>query len=509
MGRWGRRFPPKARRVLVWAVLLTAPTLYAQEPNGLAFTTVNVVDVERGEILADQAVVISDNRIVGVGPSGQVSIPSSTRIVDGADKYLVPGFWDMHVHLFDVDTPGATEVTFPLLIANGVTGVRDTGSLLDLLLYWRNEVTTGRSVGPRIVGTGPMLDGPPVVYSPMSTVLRTPNDARRTVQMLAQRGADFVKAYEMLRPDVFLAVVEESRTLGLPVAAHVPLTLLAGDVSNAGVRSFEHLRNIELACSRDAEALLESRIQLLEEGTDRIGSELRNEIHWLQRPLALASYDPNRCAALLDRLAQNETYQTVTLFLSTKESRRPDRLDHIRDTLRYTPEIDQVAWKKWSQAVDSYESEHSAARRAHSDWLMRLVRDMRDAGVPLLAGSDVSVPWMVPGFSLHEELAILVEAGLTPAEALRTATITPANFFGASDRFGSVREGRFADLVLLDANPLNDIANTTRIHGVMANGNYYDRSLLDEMLASVAAAAASGKSDRPRRTNTPATPATP
>ncbi|MCZ6717948.1 MAG: amidohydrolase family protein [Gammaproteobacteria bacterium] len=487
---------------VLWTLVGCQPV---QESGGLVFVGVNIVDVNQGQILADYSVVIEGNRIVEVGPSAQVNPPARVQVVDGSGRYLMPGLWDMHTHLFDVDTPGATEVTFPLLVANGVTGVRDTGAMLDLLLYWRDEVESGRVIGPRIIGTGRLVDGLPVVYPLMSTIVQSPDDGRQLVRSLALRGADFVKAYEMLRPEVFMAIVDEAQRRGLPVAAHVPLMVDAGDASDAGVRSFEHLRNIALACSEDAEALRRSRTELIEDGAGRVGKELRSEIHWLQRPLAIAKYDAERCAALLGRLARNNTFQVPTLFVMTAQTQRPDRVNRIQETFRFVPEVDRVAWEKNSTLVDSYGPETESLRVAYKDWLFDLVRQMRDLDVPLLAGSDISVRWIVPGFSLHEELAILVQAGLTPGEALQTATVNPAKYFGHVDQHGAIRPGLLADLVLLDADPLSDIKNTSRIRAVVADGQYFDRESLDRMLDGIAVAVASGDSDRPMRPNDPTT----
>jgi imidazolonepropionase-like amidohydrolase len=303
----------------------------------------------------------------------------------------------------------------------------------------------------------------------------------------------------MLRPEVFMAVVDEARRRGLPVAAHVPLTVNAGDASDAGVRSFEHLRNIEFACSKDAEALRRSRTDLIEHGTGRVGKELRSEIHRLQRPIAIATYDAERCTELLERLARNNTFQVPTLFVMTAPTQRPDRVNRIQETFRFVPELDRVAWEKNSAQDDSSGQETEPLQIAYKNWLFDLVRRMRDLDVPLLAGSDISVRWIVPGFSLHEELAILVQAGLTPAEALRTATVNPAKYFGHTERHGAIRPGQVADLVLLDADPLLDITNTSRIHAVIADGKYFNRESLDHMLDSAEIAAASGDSNRPRR----------
>lgn len=250
---------------------------------------------------------------------------------------------------------------------------------------------------------------------------------------------------ELLSRDAFFAVVDEAKKHDLAVVAHVPLSVLAGEASDAGVRSFEHLRNIEFACSREAETLLAERIALLEAGAGRIGAELRAEIHSAQRARALDTYDPERCTALLRKFAANGTLQTPTLFINEREARRA----------RY------------------------------ADWAVQLVRRMNEEGVGLLAGTDVANTWTVPGAALHEELNALVEAGLTPLESLRTATLNPARYFNKTGEFGHIARGMVADLVLIDGDPLADIRNARRISGVVANGRYLDRPALDRMLAGL------------------------
>lgn len=489
-------------RILTSLAMALATCAALVSADEIAFNHVTVVDVVGGRLIPDQVVRVSGERIVDVAPSIAVTIPRATRVVDATGRFLIPGLWDMHAHYFDVDTPGCPEVTFPLTVAHGVTGARDVEGYLDLLLAWRAEVESGRMIGPQLVGTGPMIDGVPVVYPPMSVVARTPEDGRRIVDALAERGSDFVKAYEMLRRDTFFAIVDQAKKRGLPVATHVPLTVLAGEASDAGVRSFEHLRNLELACSRDAEALLAERTGMLEAGAGRIGMELRTEIHWAQRTRALESHDPERCAALLRKLVANNTWQTPTLFLGTREAFRPDLSDGVRETLRWVPDLQRADWEAWSARVSALTAEAAAARRTHADWLLQLVRRMREEGVGLLAGTDISVQWMVPGAGVHEELRSLVEAGLTPVEALRTATWNAARYFERGGELGAVAPGRTADLVLIDGDPLVDIRNARRIRAVVVKGRYLDRPMLDSMLATAERMARSGAHDlvhRPRQ----------
>ena len=476
------------------AVVLALSSVPA-DGDEVAFSHVTVVDVVEGRLIRDQVVRVSGARIVEVAPSADARIPEATRVVDASGKFMMPGLWDMHAHLLGEATPGCPEVTFPLAIAHGVMGARNVAGHLDYLLAWRAEVESGRMIGPRIIGTGPLIDGVPVAHPPASVVARTPVDGRRIVDALARRGGDFVKTYEMLRRETFLAIVEQAKQRGLPVVAHVPLTVLAGDASDAGVRSFEHLRNLEFACSRDAESLLAERIAMLEAGAGRIGSELRTEIHLAQRTRAIESYDPGRCTALLRKLAANGTWQTPTLFMETRGALRPDKREDMRDTLRWVPDLQRAEWEAWSRQASALTPEAAGAIKRHADWIIQLVRRMKEERVELLAGTDIAVAWIVPGAALHEELRALVEAGLTPVEALRTATWNAARYFDKTGEFGAVAPGRIADLVLVDADPLVDISNTRRISGVVANGRYLDRPSLDGLLATAERMARSGVHD--------------
>jgi imidazolonepropionase-like amidohydrolase len=477
---------------LVLALVLSAAPARADD---LAFSHVTVVDVVEGRLVRDQMVRIAGGRIVEVAPAAGARIPKGTRVVDARGKFLIPGLWDMHTHLLGGVAPGCPEVTFPLTVAHGVTGVREVASYLDFVYAWREEVESGRAVGPRIVGTGRLIDGVPPVYPGIASVARTPGDARLTVDILARRGADFVKAYEMLSRDALFALVEQAKKRGLPVVAHVPFAVLAGEASDAGVRSFEHLRNIELACSREADTLLAERIALLEAGAGRVGSQLRSEIHTAQRTRAYDTYDPGRCTALLRKFAANGTWQTPTLFLNTREPRRAYLREGVRQALRWVPDSQRAEWEAWAKRASAVTPEAAAALNRKADWEVQLVRRMNEEGVGLLAGTDVATTWTVPGAALHEELSALVEAGLAPLEALRTATLNPARYFGKTSEFGAVAPGMVADLVLIDGDPLADIRNARRISGVVANGRYLDRPALDRMLATAEKMARSGEHD--------------
>ena len=492
--------------ILFVALAFFAGCASSQMPTGtFAFKHVNVVDVTGGKVFPDQTVVINGEQIAAVGPSAQVSIDAVAQVVDASGGFLIPGLWDMHVHLIDPDTPGGLDVVLPMLIANGVTAVRDLGSeSLDAILALRREVQEGTRLGPRVVVAGKALDGKPMVFPPDTIEVRTPEDGRRAVEFLAAEGVDMIKAYEMLQRDVVIAIVEAAKERGLRVAAHPPLSMDAGEVSDAGVASFEHLRNIELACSSEAQTLLAERIPVLTEAMAQPDSEtkafdwsagygsgalVRADIHTRQRARALESIDDARCDALIRRFANNGTWQSPTLFLGQSNHARADLMSSVRATLRYVPEQNRRTWEGAAAQAAAASTEEKERLAEHSQWFADLVIRMRDSGVGLLAGTDVSVTWMVPGFSLHEEMEALVRAGLSPLEALQAATLNPARYLNETDSLGTVEPDRVADLVLLDANPLVDIANTTRIRGVMRNGHYLDRAALDDLLTGAEEAA--------------------
>lgn len=447
----------------------------------VAFVNVTVIDVRSGSPHADQTVVIAGERIATAGPAASVRVPAGTTVVDARGKFLIPGLWDMHVH---VTAPTLASWAFPLFLANGVTGVRDLALNVDGLLQYRRAVAAGTVLGPRILGSGVLIDGAPHVYPGITHVTTTPDAARQIVDSLAARGVDFIKAYEMLQPEVFQAVAERARLRRLPLVGHLPLMVSAEDGVRAGMRSFEHLRNIDIACSSRADSLRGVATEMIARGQDQPGMRLRSSIHSALRPRALETYDESRCSALLTLFAEHRVWQTANLVLGLQGAFRHDTTTRIQQWLRYVPDSMRQGWVRTPDTrpptPEQVAARAAAMRRA--EWALQLVRNMRDRGVELLAGTDFPNPVMVPGPTLHEELAIFVRAGLTPVEALRTATLNPAVFFGMADSLGTIEAGKLAELVLLDANPLEEIRNTTRIRAVVRGGRYLDREALDALL---------------------------
>jgi imidazolonepropionase-like amidohydrolase len=387
----------------------------------------------------------------------------------------------MHVHTFNNSSRPGTDNKdwyFPLLIANGVTGVRDMWTDPDdirLERAWRQEIDSGTLVGPRFAVSSSIVDGVPTLLKNAIGV-STPDEARRAVRTLKDAGAGFIKVYWNLSPEAYHAVADEAKKLGIPFAGHVPFAMSAADVSDAGQRSIEHLTGVPETCSTREAELRKAR-----DWTPELAEEM-----W-------RTYDEDKCRALFARFARNGTWHTPTLVLRRALGFREDEALRNDPRLRYVPASVAQDWLRplpgeGRPAIPDAPL-HAKVRAEHFRRLIEIVAGMHRAGVPLLAGSDIGNPFVFPGFSLHDELALFVQAGLTPLEALQAATLNPARYLALTGSLGTIEEGKLADLVLLDANPLEDIGHTRRITAVVTNGRYLPRDVLDKMLADVEAGA--------------------
>jgi imidazolonepropionase-like amidohydrolase len=448
-----------------------AATVSAQS-NAIVLDDVTIIDVGAGLAQPGMVVVIEGDRIATVGRKGAVAIPENATVVKASGKFLIPGLWDMHVHtVFGDWFPGGKEIALPLFIANGVTGVRDMGGELEVLLQWRREIEQRAIVGPRMVLSGPMLDGPEPRF-PSSIAVTTPEDGRRAVSDLKRRGADFIKLQSLMTAEAVAAILDQARAVGIPVAGHVPDAVRAMDASNAGQKSFEHLIGIFEGSSTREEEFLK-------------GGKSPGKL--------LQSFDSGKSAALIATLARNQTWQCPTLVWERGGSLLDER-DLMHDPLgMYAPASwKNGTWKRFTEEILKGNVDDLATRKRFIDKEEELVSAMHRAGVPFLAGTDTAAGvYVFPGFSLHEELELFVRSGFTPREALQTATTHAAKFLGMEDRLGGVERGTLADLVLLDANPLEDIRNTRKLAAVVANGRFFSREHLDALLRGVEAEARS------------------
>lgn len=462
----------------------------------ICITHVTVIDTSSGRENRDRMVIISGDRIAEVRDSKNAKPPVGAKVVDGTNKYLIPGLWDMHVHIrgsINGSTPNfakENEAMLPPYLANGITGVREMGGdLVDMVLQWRSEVESGKRLAPRIATCGPKLDGAKPRF-PGSIAITTPQEARTAVQQVQAMGVDFVKVLDSspnIPHDAYLALLDEARRQHLPVTGHVALTVTVSEVSDAG-QNIEHTRYLP-GCIHNEKQLK----------TDMLAKQITSKDYTIA---VVDGYDPETAAALFTRFAANHTWVTPTLA-SSHMFAYEDQERWDQDTRRkYLMPLMLASWSDRADTSAPLTQQDAALlssyRKKQFQHALESVRLMHKAGVSILAGTDTgaSNQNMFPGFSLHDELAFLVEAGLTPVEALQCATLNAARWLTRLDTLGTVEPGKLADLVLLDADPIKDIHNTTKISEVFLDGKEFDRAALDQMLRNAEAGA---KSPLPRK----------
>jgi imidazolonepropionase-like amidohydrolase len=468
-----RKSPTSMLRAALVVLAVAGPWNSASAQSSPLFIAhVAVVDVIAGRVQPEMTVEIRGRTIAAIGAGPRVRIPRRATVIDGRGEYLIPGLWDMHVHTSW--PPGVEQIFPPLMVANGVLGARDMHSGSEsTIVALKRAVASGSQIGPRFFIAGPAVDGPNS-YLPSSRVVHTADEAREAVRQLKAGGVDFIKVYSSLPKDLYFAVALEAKKEGIPFVGHVPYPVTAAEASDAGQRSMEHLTEVDVGTSSDEAKIKVEEIEAMDQKHGSIPDADRLR----------ATYDSAKAAALFERFRRNETWQVPTLVVLYQ----PGQLAHgghpANDSLLvYMP---KALRDYWQSVPPEFAAKLGALYTVHAN----LVGQINRAGVPMLAGSDCPNPYVYPGFSLHDELGLLVRAGLTPAEALRTATINPARFLGLTDSLGVVATGKVADLVLLDGNPLQDIANTKRIRAVIQGGHFLDRRALDGLLARAKALAA-------------------
>lgn len=466
-------------------LLLTASTNPQQKQDTrhspIAFVHVAVVDTNTASVLPDVTVVITGDHIASVDKAAAAKVPKDAQVVDARGKFLIPGLWDMHVHTFRHNPRSTNTWYFPLFIANGVTGVRDmwtTGEDFVQVVQFRRGLADGSFLGPRYGAVAWMVDGPDPIF-PNSYVVKTPEEARGFVDKAKASGVEFVKVYQKLPREEYLAIVDEAKKVGIPFVAHMPWAISAAEASDDGARSIEHLSNVMEGCST-----IENEFLTL----SPLGPHMREKM--------FDTYDQHKCEQLKEKFARNQTWQVPTSWMFFEG--RALLQDHLATDARstYLPKDVRASWQE-QPAINDHSPSRQQVRRKDQNERLAIIAMMNKKAVPMMAGTDLGNSFVLPGFNLHDELAIFVQAGLTPGEALKTATYNPAKFLGMLDRLGTVEKGKLADLVLLDANPLEDIHNTERIRAVVLNGRYLDRSTLDKMLRDAEEAARAAPQEKP------------
>ncbi|MEP6493360.1 MAG: amidohydrolase family protein [bacterium] len=444
-------------QLIVSAAACWAAPAFAQ--RALVIAHASVIDGRDSTARDDQTIVILGTRIATVGLSQSTSVPAGARVVDGRGKFVIPGLWDMHVHTSMV----GGRALLALYVANGVTGVRDMAGDWATLTGWRREIARGTLVGPRIVASGPYLEGGDVPIPHILT--RTPDEGRAGVDSLMKLGVDFVKVHGQLTRETYFAIARRARERGIPFAGHVSRLVGSADASDSGQRSIEHLLAIPAPCTVAESIALQPRFAA-------------------QGALGRCSSDD--LAPLYARFVRNNTWITPTFTAQYEVAVWPGHSVPGDSLARYLP----AALKRYVAGIFPMPNDvppgADSVGRAMFAKRLRQVATMQHAGVRVLTGTDAPLRNSPPGFGLHEELELLVRGGLTPFEALTAATFEPARYFGILDSAGTVAAGQFADLVVLDANPLSDIRNVRRIAAVVANGRLFTGEERKRLLLSAA-----------------------
>ena len=459
---------------------LTSFLLFSASQDTLSSTRVvieNVTIIDAANpVRKDMTVIVDGDEIISIKKSNLIEITISDEdiVIDARDKFLIPGLWDAHVHLTFIPELDY-ETAYSLFLMNGITSIRDTGAILKklkpaIVFAKKNPLMT-----PRLFYSGPLLDGTPSVYKgaepgypELSVEINKDTNLLALVDSLIEQEVSFLKTYEMLSEEIFINLLKISEEKNLKVTGHIPLGIDLFKAVDNGLDGMQHIRNLELACTKDPSEGLSKRLLLLENLESIPGSALRSQIHQAQRYSSIEDFDEDRCTKVIEHLAVNNVFQTPTLTINTVGSKRFFADEEWQKTYELLPDVVKSRWLKDSESMA--QQPLNSSYQTYQDWSMKIVGLFNKQGVKILAGTDTPIGFLTPGFSLHKELELLVESGLTPLQALRAATITPAEFFNLEDKMGTVEVGKFADLVILNNNPLNDIKNTQDIHTVILKG---------------------------------------
>ena len=443
---------------------------------------VRLMDVKRGEMTAPRDVLVREGLIVSIARAGQLALSNETLEIDGTGKYAIPGLWDMHTH----STKLSAQYLHPLFLANGVTGVRDMWGCMsepdsyiacqEERVSWNQDLAQGAASNPRYVQHSSFqINGGNEVPESYPDFFRVGNgdDARELADYYASTGVDFLKIYSELSPEAYRDLAGEARAHGLFMAGHRPLGVSLPELIAAGQRSVEHPRLFLLECYRGAR-----EFRALHDPLAAFNMDLRRKL--------VQEHDTDTCVRLMASMASAKTAWVPTLQVLAMSARAHDpgfrndpRLKYIPWPIRegmWMPDADNAARRsRLPGHVKTYEQLYQLAQRN--------LLHAHQAGVELLVGTDAGDTYIFPGFAVHDELREFVEAGVSAADTLRLATLGAATFSGLDHQYGSIEEGKAADILLLDDNPLDNIEATRSIYGLLFNGQFFDRAALDELLS--------------------------
>ncbi len=476
--------------IILIAYLWPMPTvIQGQQVDKLLIRSINIIDLEKGEILQNHNLWIEDNRIVTID-SVPGRIPKGEyEVIEGKGKFLIPGLWDMHTH----STQHSPWLHHPLYIANGVTAIRDmSGQLGRKDSYWagtrerqswNQDLVNKEKLGPRyVLHSSYQINGPNSVPDGFENFFKV-EDKSAVDSLLAyyqQEGSDFIKVYSEIPANSYRQLVKEADSYGLHVAGHKPLSIPLSEALNAGQRSFEHPRIFLFECFPGADTFI-------------LATDKRQAYKKFKKEM-ISQFDTVKAKALMRKMYENDAYWVPTLQVIKSAAFAHDE-NFIKDQrLQYIPAMRKLLW--WDPdinraAKDNLSPESRGVNMALYNSARKQILMAYNEQVRMMAGTDVTDSYSFPGFSLHDEIRDLKDSGLSELEALRTATIYPSIYSGRNQDLGSIRPGYLADLLILEANPLEEISNTKKISGVLISGLYFDKNQLEKLKEDTAALASS------------------
>lgn len=432
-----------------------------------AFTNVNLVPMDSAHVLKDQTVLIKDGVISEFGPSARITIPDGIQVIDGEGNYLMPGLTDFHIHLRSTDE-------LISYLAYGVTTVVHmsgaTSGAPDLLTY-KKKLANGEMIGPQLFTTGPILDGDPPIFGGVSIGISSPEEARRIVREQKQKGYDFIKVYNNLTPELLKAITDESKDQGMAVIGHIP---------RKGGRD------------KALQRALNAGMDMIAHGEEYFFTYFYNEVDSLLNQGKIPYPDEKEIPYLIKLTKEAGIAVTPNLSFVAMTRKQLDSLEVVLsdpETSYLSPEVLEM-WEEQNPTKRSDLERFNTREIAKYDFLKKLTKALEDGGVPLLLGTDASAPGLFPGKSAHLELHELVKTGLTPFEALITGTNNAGKFMNENatetKRFGVIKAGYQADLILVKGNPLENISNVSKIMGVMEGGEWFSSEELTQMREEIA-----------------------
>lgn len=458
----------------------------------LEISNITVIDPETESVQPNQTVLISDGRIVDVLPTKSARA-IATQSIDGDGRYIIPGLMDMHAH---AAVAPVAEHTFKLMIVNGVTGIRDMSAdcweprgaiflCIDQMRAYADQIESGQIPGPRLLKlSSPIVQSAPTwqlpkdpdpLYSPISAEQGT-----QLVGYLKERGVDLIKVYDRFHPDAYRAILAEAGNVGLEVSGHLPIFISSMEASNLGQRTIEHARDLLTDCSDYGQTYRSGNMAMLE-GVEGASWPKQDDL----RVQSVTTFDPDICATLLSTMIENNTYYVPTHGTREMDVRARDASYRDDPRLRYMSDFLTNDWQNDLDNTAAIPEEKIGAYKDYYDHGLLVTKLAIDAGVSVMIGTDANDTMIFPGFGVHDEMARFADAGVSPMQILRAATTVPAQYMERSDDFGGVSSGKIADLVILDANPLENIKNSTRMQAVIFGGRVYDKTDLDALLASL------------------------